>query len=377
MAAPGRLKGNFMKGNRMAAIAKARYQGLVAARRWTHDPVKPRAEFSLAVGDRVGELTVIGHLARGRVTELYQVWSNRHWCALTAKMVAPECAAKGGGKVPPSLRKEERVLSRVRHPNIVQVFGSGEAEGRHYLLMEYLAGPSLFDVLESLPKRRLHVPDAVRAVMHVGAAIHYLHRCGYLYRDLKPANVHLREGIPVLLDFDVVWPLDPPRRPGDRLGTAPYMAPEQALRETLTTATDVYGLGALLYELLTGKWPTDEPEEDDDEDFMWDEDDEEDFAPKTAIAPKTPDGSPRALTTAELAQRYPQIKHPPVPPRQHNPQITPELETLVLRALSPDAEKRFQTVSGMLAALAPMLKGRHRLWPEAAPIERRSDTKTR
>ncbi|HEX8906300.1 MAG TPA: serine/threonine-protein kinase [Longimicrobiaceae bacterium] len=360
----------------MAAVAKPRYQGLVAARRWEHEPERPRAEFSLAVGDRVGELTVIGHLARGRATELYQVWSNRHWCALTAKMVAPEHMKNR--RLPTSLRKEERVLARVRHPNIVQVFGTGDAEGRHYLLMEYLAGPSLFDVLESLPKRRLHVPDAIRATMHVGAAVHYLHRCGWLYRDLKPGNVHLREGIPVLLDFDVVWPLGKEaRRPGDRLGTAPYMAPEQALREPLTTATDVYGLGALLYELLTGKWPTEEIEEDEDEDFWYDDEDDEEFEPKTALPPVNPDGSPRNLTTRELNTRYPQLCHEVVPPRQRNSQVTPELEKLILRALQRDPSKRFQTVSGMLAALAPMLKGRHRLWPENAPVERRSDTVTR
>ena len=358
-----------------AAIAKPRYQGLVAARKWTHEPVRPKAEFSLAVGDRLDELTVIGHLARGRATELYQVWSNRHWCALTGKVVAPEHCQ--GGKAPASFRKEAQVLNRLRHPNIVQVFGSGRAAGRPFLLMEYLAGPSLFDVLEGLPKRRLHVPDAVRAVMHVGAAIHYLHRCGYLYRDIKPANIHLREGIPVLLDFDVVWRMAPARRPGDRLGTAPYMAPEQVLQEPLTAATDVYGLGALLYELLTGKWPNEEPADDDDE--YWDEDydDEEEPAPMTALQPRTTGGSPRALTTRELESRYPQIKSPPVPPRQHNPQVSPELEALVMRALEAEPGERFQTVSGMLAALAPMLKGRHRLWPEGAPIERRADTKTR
>jgi serine/threonine protein kinase len=358
----------------MAAIAKPRYQGLVAARRWEHEPVRPRADFSLAVGDRAGELTVIGHLARGRCTELYQVWSNRHWCALTAKMLNPDYARTG--TLPASFRKERKVLARVRHPNIVQVFGGGEADGRAYLLMEYLAGPSLFDVLEQLPKRRLHVPDAIRAVMHVGAAIHYLHRCGYLYRDLKPANIHLREGIPVLLDFDVVWPLGTTkRRPGDRLGTAPYMAPEQVLREPLTPATDVYGLGALLYELLTGKWPMDEPEDDDDD--FWFDDEDDDYEPKTAMAPKAVDGQTRSLTTAELESRYPQIKQPPTPPRQHNAQVSTELEALVLRALQPDPRERFQTVSGMLAALAPFLKGRNRLWPEGAPVERRADTKTR
>lgn len=362
-----------------AAVAKPRYQGLVAARRWEHAPAAPRADFSLAVGDRLGELTVIGHLARGRLTELYQVWSNRHWCALTAKVVGAEHMKNG--RLPASLRKEERVLARVRHPNIVQVFGTGDANGRHYLLMEYLAGPSLFDVLELLPKRRLHVPDAVRAVMHVGAAVHYLHRCGWLYRDLKPGNVHLREGIPVLLDFDVVWPIgDEARRPGDRLGTAPYMAPEQVLREPLTPATDVYGLGALLYELLTGKWPTEELEEDEDEDWYDDDDDDDEeayTAVHTALAPRSSGGTPRNLTTRELHSRYPQLVNPVVGPRQRNPQIPVELEKLIVRCLDRDPRKRFQTVSGMLAALAPMLKGRHRLWPEGAPVERRADTVTR
>ncbi|HLM69405.1 MAG TPA: serine/threonine-protein kinase [Longimicrobium sp.] len=352
-------------------IARARYQGLVAARRWTHDPARPTADFSLAVGDRIGELTVIGHLARGRMTELYQVWSNRHWCALTGKVVHPEFA---GARAPASFRNEARVLHRLRHPNIVQLFGSGVAEGRSYLLMEYLAGPSLFDVLEAMPKRRLHVPDAIRAVMNVGAAVHYLHRCGYLYRDLKPANIHLREGVPVLLDFDVVRPLQLTSRPTDRLGTAPYMAPEQVRQEPLSPATDVYGLGALLYELLTGRWPNEEPEED-DEDF-WDED--EDWEePATLKAAPNPDDTPRALTTRELETRYPQICQAPVSPRQHNPQIPAELEGMILRALDSDPRARFQTISGMLAALAPMLKGRNRLWPEEAPIERRADTQSR
>lgn len=349
------------------AISRPRYQGLAAARRWEHQPIRPRAEFSLAVGDRMGELTVIGHLARGRITELYQVWSNKHWCALTGKLASPEHAGDGAG----SLRREARVLAKLQHPNIVRLFGSGEVDGRHFLLLEYFAGPSLFDVLEGLPKRRLHVPDAVRAVMHVGAAVHYLHRCGYLYRDLKPANILLREGIPVLVDFDVVRKIHPARRPADRLGTAPYMAPEQVRRELLTPATDVYGLGALLYEFLTGRWPTEEPVDPED----WDEWDEEwdDPAPPAPVT----GGGERNLSTGELGARYPQLSRDPVPLRQHNPQVPVSLERLVMRCLERDPADRFQTVSGLLAALAPLLKGQHRLWPKEAPVERRSDTESR
>ena len=356
-------------------IARPRYQGLAAARRWEHEPVRPRAEFSLAVGDRLGELTVIGHLARGRMTELYQVWSNKHWCALTGKIVAPEHLGDGP---PQSFRKEARVLSRLRHPNIVQLFGSGVAEGRPFLLLEYLAGPSLFDVLEGLAKRRLHVPDAIRAAMGVGAAVHYLHRCGFLYRDLKPANIHLREGVPVLLDFDVVRPIEPRRRPADRLGTAPYMAPEQVLREPLTPATDVYGLGALLYEMLTGYWPTQTVEEvEDDELDEWDDDDDDDYVPAAPPLSAPRSGDVRNLSTQELSRRYPQVHQPATPPHLHNPQVTGQLERVVLRALDADPSRRYQSISGMLAALAPLLKGRNRLWPEGAPVERRADTATR
>ena len=355
--------------------SRPRYQGLAAARRWQHEPVKPRAGFSLAVGDRIGELTIMGHLARGRITELYQVWSNEHWCALTGKVVAPD--RMDGDVMPAAVRREEQVLRRLQHPNIVRLFGSGIADGRPYILLEYFAGPSLYDVLESMPRRRLHVPDAIRATMHVGAAIHYLHRQGYLYRDLKPGNVLLREGIPILVDFDVVRKIDN-RRPSDRLGTAPYMAPEQVRRDPLTPAADVYGLGALLYELLTGRWPTEEPPEEGEDE--WDEDWDDEPTPALAPAPRARGAwseGKAPLSAAELNARYPQLTTPPVAPREHLPHLDARIEEIILRCLAPDPTNRFQTVSGLLAALAPHLKGRHRLWPEAAPIERRADTKTR
>src|SRR5687767_14347151 len=94
-----------------SGVSRPRYQGLAAARRWTHDPVRPRTDFSLAVGDRLGELTIIGHLARGRKTELYQVWSNVHWCALTGKIVAPDLN-HGEERTPTSFRREVQVLKK-------------------------------------------------------------------------------------------------------------------------------------------------------------------------------------------------------------------------------------------------------------------------
>jgi serine/threonine protein kinase len=349
-----------------SGVSRPVYQGLAAARRWAHTPVRPRAGFSLSAGDRLGELTIIGHLARGRVTELYQVWSNDHWCALTGKVVAP--LPDGDAGTPQSFRREVDVLKKLKHPNIVHYYGSGEAQGRAYLLLEYFAGPSLYDLLESLTRRRLHVPDAIRAIMHVGAAVHYLHRQGYLYRDLKPGNVLLREGIPILVDFDVARKIDG-KRPTDRLGTAPYMAPEQVLMEPLNPAADVYGLGALLYEMLTGRWPTEEPS--DDEEDEWNDWSDE-VATEDGFA-----GDGAKMDEATLRARYPQLTTMPVPPREHHARIPADLERIILRCLDPDPTARFQTVSGLLAAIAPHLKGQHRLWPKAAPVERRADTQSR
>ncbi len=353
-------------------ILPPRYQGLAAVRRWQFSPSRPRAEFSLAVGQRIGELTIIGHLARGRYAELYQVWSNEHWCALTGKLIAPEHLEGSGARG--SFRREEQVLRKLQHPNIVRLFGCGDGEGRPYLLLEYLAGPSLFEVLESMPRRRLYVPDAIRAAMHIGAAVHYLHRRGFLYRDLKPGNILLREGIPILVDFDVVRKMDLNRRPADRLGTAPYMAPEQIRREPLSPATDVYGLGALLYELLTGRWPTEKPDDDDEEWNEWD-DDWLDTPPSPPALRN--EGRAEPLGAETMAVHYPQVTRPATPPREHNPQVGRELERIILKCLAQEPAQRYKSVSGLLAALAPMLKGHHRLWPAAAPIERRSDTESR
>ncbi|CAN5834207.1 hypothetical protein BH23GEM5_BH23GEM5_17840 [soil metagenome] len=348
-----------------AGVSKPRYQGLRAARRWIVDPAVPREPFSLAAWDRTGDLTVIGHLARGRVTELYQVWSRKHWAALTGKLLAPEHLGNG---TRPSFRREERTLRALNHPNIVRLFGSGEADGRPYLLLEYFSGPTLLELLEAMPRRRLTVPDAIRTAMHVGAALHYLHTRGYVHRDMKPANILLREGIPVLVDFDVARGLGMPP-PRDRLGTPPYMAPEQVFRQPLGPATDVYGLGAVLYELLSGHWPTEELR-DPDEGEEWDEDDREDISDPAARAAAP---AAKRLTPGDLRRRYPQIVEPPVPLRRHLASIPRELEGVVMQALAAEPKGRFASVADMLSALAPLLRGPHRLWPPGAHIQQAAD----
>ncbi|NIQ56986.1 MAG: protein kinase, partial [Gemmatimonadetes bacterium] len=120
---------------------------------------KGRRRYPYAVGDRIaGDLTVIGHLAAGRLGHLYQVWSAREWCALTCKILTP--SLRDDRRAVAALKREAKILRRVDHPNLIRSFGEGEHEGLPFLLMEYIEGPSLFELLERRPDRRLRLPDA-------------------------------------------------------------------------------------------------------------------------------------------------------------------------------------------------------------------------
>jgi serine/threonine protein kinase len=287
------------------------------------------------VGDRIGsDLTVIGHLGVGHWSELYQVWSAERWCSLTCKLLSKEAAEKRTARA--ALRREHRILRRLHHPNIVRVFGGGEYEGLSFLLLDYLEGPSLLDVLEGLPDRRMPVADAIRTTIHAGAGLAHMHRSGFLHLDLKPANLLLREGVPVLLDMDTARPLNPKRAPRSSPGTAPYMSPEQAMRLPLDVRADVYGLGTILYELLTGRWPF-----------------------ESVYDGTEPRRGPE--------QKFPQVgDRPPPSPRSLRAEVTETLDEAVMRALARPSADRFRTVTEFLLALSAELEEPVSLWPKQA-----------
>jgi len=299
-----------------------------------------RESFPYALGYRIsGDLTVTGHLAVGRTSHLYQVWSARDWCAFTCKILAPD--HQGVRADVAALRREARILRAVGHPNIVHCYGVGEHERLPFLLLEYLEGPTLFDVIETRPHRRLDISDAVRAAIHLGAALYQLHRRGFLHLDLKPANLLLRDGVPVLIDLDTARRIHPGVRPSRRLGTAPYMAPEQARREPLGPCADVYGLGALLYELLTGRW-----------------------AFEDVYAEAMADGRPRQFPQADAEI--------PPPPRRFREEIPESLERTVMTCLAAEPADRFPSMHPLLLALAGELEEPVSLWPAGVRAERRN-----
>jgi len=153
---------------------------------------------------------------------------------------------------------EAESVARLKHPNIVQIYETGDVQGQPYFTLEYVAGGSLADRLDGSPQDS---QAAARLVAQLADAVYYAHTMGVLHRDLKPANVLLEEdGTPKITDFGLARQMESDvrhTRTGDVMGTPSYMAPEQASGVTrkLDPACDIYSLGALLYEMLTGRPP--------------------------------------------------------------------------------------------------------------------------
>jgi serine/threonine protein kinase len=116
---------------------------------------------------------VIRHLSAGNISELYQVWSASSICALTCEILLRRFAPHS--KEARGLKREARLLRRLAHPNIVHIFGQGTHESCQFLVEKYLHGPSLLELIDSSPNRQVHIPDAMKAIVHVCAALVHLH----------------------------------------------------------------------------------------------------------------------------------------------------------------------------------------------------------
>src|SRR5690606_11886872 len=157
-------------------------------------------------------------------------------------------------------RAERQILASLNHPHIARVFDGGMAEdGRPYLVMEYIEGAPIDAYCD---QRRLSVRERLRLFQKVAEVVHFAHRNLVVHRDLKPSNILVtNDGSVKLLDFGIAKLLDPEgdreavTRTGNRWMTPEYAAPEQVRGEAITTATDLYQLSVVLYELLTGRSP--------------------------------------------------------------------------------------------------------------------------
>jgi formylglycine-generating enzyme required for sulfatase activity/tRNA A-37 threonylcarbamoyl transferase component Bud32 len=234
------------------------------------------------------------------------------------------------GRASARARAEAEALGRLRHPNIVQIHEVAEHAGALYLVLELIPGGSLAGRLRGRPQPPAAAAELVRTVAR---AVHFAHATHIVHRDLKPSNILLdprdagptRYGVPKVADFGIAKHLTADTsetRDGDILGTPGYMAPEQASGKLDETgpAADVYALGAILYEMLTGRVP---------------------------LQGTTP------LETLEL------LRHEePVPPRQLQPGVPRDLETICVKCLQKDPGRRYSDAEALAADLDAFLAGR-------------------
>jgi serine/threonine-protein kinase len=214
-------------------------------------------------------------------------------------------------------QREALAVARLRHPNVVQIHDIGEADGRPYFTMELVEGGSLAQKLAGTPQP---ARQAAALVATLAGAVQAAHQAGIIHRDLKPANILLgADGTPRIADFGLARHFDGGSAltlSGARIGTPSYMAPEQALGRagTIGPAADIYALGAILYELLTGRPPF------------------------------------RGETAAETERQL--LAEEPVPPSRLNAKVPRDLETICLKCLHKAPPRRYATA----AALAEDLK---------------------
>jgi serine/threonine protein kinase len=280
-------------------------------------PLPPGVDSS-ALRISVPGYEVIGFLGRGGMGIVLQARQISLGRLVALKIIRD--AALASDEERRRFRAEAEAIARMQHPNVIHIYDIGEHDGLLHMALEFCPGGSLEKRLGGQPQR----PDMAASLIEALArGIHAAHQKGVIHRDLKPANVLLAEdGTPKITDFGLVKRLDTPGQTslGVVLGTPSYMAPEQAGGQLeIGPAADIYALGAVLYELLTGRPP---------------------FRAATALD-----------TVLQVLDKQ------PVPPSQLTPNVPPVLEAICLRCLQKAPEDRYASALELAEALRDYQQG--------------------
>lgn len=204
----------------------------------------------LTVGTKIdNDLTVVDHLGGSRTVDVYLCKSKSLKKLVSCKVLRP--SFRLNFRTLQAVLEEGTMLMGLHHPNVVEVY-SVELEVHPRVVMEYLRGQTLSATFLEGNFEAYEVADIADVAVQIADALDYIHTQGILHLDVKPSNVMYHNGHATLIDFSVAEEFSPDKPLKDNAGTRRYMAPEQTERQEVGYATDVYGLGVLFYQLLTG-----------------------------------------------------------------------------------------------------------------------------
>jgi len=262
----------------------------------------------------VGRYRVDREVGRGGMATVFLAQDQKHDRKVALKVLHPELAAALGSE---RFLREIQIAARLQHPHILPLYDSGQADTLLYYVMPFVEGESLRDRLAR--EKQLPVEDAVKLGRDIAAALDYAHRHGVVHRDIKPENVMLHEGEAIVTDFGIAKAVSAAggeslTQTGMAVGTPAYMSPEQAMGESEPDGrSDVYSLGCVLFEMLTGAAP---------------------FTGSTV----------QALITKRFTDPVPSV-------RAARKEVTGELEAVVTKSLAREPEQRFDSAALVAQAL--------------------------
>ncbi len=270
-----------------------------------------------------GRYEIREHIATGGMASVFKTWDHRVERIVAIKVL--RSLDKNDLKAVERFRREARAAAALAHPNAVTIYDFVEEQGQYFLVMEYIHGPTLKQLIGQ--RRQLPAREALEIAAQVCSVLQVAHTRGFIHRDIKPQNIMLAWGggaaggvgsgaaLVKLTDFGIVRVAEDAglTNSGIVLGTADYLSPEQARGETLTASSDLYSLGVVMFEMLTGRPP---------------------FVGPTAVS----------IAMQHASTNPPQL-------RQFNQNVPPMAEQIVMRTLEKEPEDRFSSAAEMQQAL--------------------------
>jgi serine/threonine protein kinase len=266
------------------------------------------------IGKQLGDYTIQKLLGRGGMSRVYQGYDQNLDRLAAVKVISGDFVTTTEEEYTRRFQSEARAIARLRHPNIVGVYQFGRTEGIYYMAQVFLEGKDLRSLLKEYGDRNQRIPpdEVLRIISDVGGALDYAHEQGVIHRDIKPSNIMLEKKTAraILMDFGLALSVQEGTM-GDTFGSAHYIAPEQAVSSAKSVPqSDLYSLGIVLYEMLAGRVPFDDP------------------------------------SVMSVALKH--LNELPPPPTMYNPDLPPAVEAVIMRVLDKDPKRRHATGKELL-----------------------------